>query len=261
MTDREEFMEEIALREHIRAAIKVVKARRSAVVPPMLAEEKELRSFIRRLIKEASPAVADEPVHANTGINALEDLFKNSNLLTVLRQGYKSLTSRKEQRESYKNHILNAVDSALETEDSIYNADHPALQEDVNISVEEDEVDPAFIDVEKKEPTEEDEVDAFAITGQDKTGRNRAYTGFKNIDKNLITAFDNLDDPDDRAMFKDYLMTNLNLYFERFEEELPADLPAPEIETPDDAEIATGEEVALDTEEIVEWLASHVTKN
>ena len=81
------------------------------------------------------------------------------------------------------------------------------------------------------------------------------------IDKNLITAFDNLDDPDDRAMFKDYLMTNLNLYFERFEEELPADLPAPEIETPEGADIATGEEVAFDTEEIVEWLASHDTKN
>ena len=253
MIDRKEFAEELTLRKHIREAIKVVKKRKAK---SSLHEEKELRLLIRDLLKEGSPAVADEPVHSNTGINALEDLFKNSNILSTLRQGYKSLTTRKKtdpptgptkQRTSYMNHILNAVDSALETEESIYKAVHPnapGLQEDINIAIEDDAAaeNPAFIDVEKKEPSEEEEVDKFSIEGQDKTGRNRAFTDFKNIDKNLITAYDNLDDPEDRTMFKDYLLTNLKLYFERFEEELPEDLPPPDIKMPAGAEMATAEE-------------------
>jgi hypothetical protein len=72
-------------------------------------------------------------------------------------------------------------------------------------------------------------------------------------------------------MFKDYMLTNLKLYFERFEEELQTDLPAPDIETPAGAEVAPApaeeepglglqERVNLDMEEIVEWLLSSDTK-
>jgi hypothetical protein len=111
--------------------------------------------------------------------------------------------------------------------------------------------------------------------GQDKTGRNRAYTDYKDVEKNIITAFDDLDDPGDRQMFKEYMMTNLKLYFERFEDELVADLPAPDIETPPDAEVAAPvgeplppgppmplqEKLNLDMDEIVEWLLSNDTNN
>ena len=83
-----------------------------------------------------------------------------------------------------------------------------------------------------------------------------------------------MDDPDDRKMFKDYMLTNLKLYFERFEEELATDLPAPAIETPAGAEVAPApeesgegdlglglqERVNLDMDEIVEWLLSNDTK-
>ena len=265
MIDRKEFANEIKLRKYIREAIKTVKTRR-------IFEEKQLRSVVQHLINEADPAVSNDAVHANTGINALEDLFKNTNLLSVLRQGYKSLTTKKEQRESYKNHILAAVDSSLETEAARHLGsgeglvDAP-LQEIIGIEVgEKPEDNPAFIDVEKKEPTEEEEVEGFSISGQDKTGRNRAYTDYKNVEKNVITAFDNLDDPNDREMFRDYLLTNLKLYFERFEEELRTDLPEPDIETPPGAAMATElepapEELSIDTEEIVEWLSSSGTKN
>ena len=73
-------------------------------------------------------------------------------------------------------------------------------------------------------------------------------------------------------MFKDYLLTNLKLYFERFEEELRTDLPEPEIETPEDAAapapddeegglgLGLQERVNLDMEEIVGWLLSNDTK-
>jgi len=280
MIDRKQFVQEMQLRQHIREAIKVVKMRRVGKAQEQLQEEKQLRSVIRQLIVEADPAVTTSAVHANTGINALEDLFKNTNMLTVLRQGYKSLTSKKEQRESYKNHILNAVDSSLEVEDSRFlpreEEEVVDIQEVVEIDVGTPEENPAFIDVEKKEPTPEEEVEEFSIVGQDKTGRNRAYTDYKDIEKNLITAFDDLDDPSDREMFKDYIMTNLKLYFERFEDELQTDLPPPDIQMPPGAEVAPGlegataelapgppalqEKVNLDMDEIVEWLLSNDTK-
>jgi len=270
MIDRQKFMQEQELRRHIREAIKVVRARRSQRAVHDLREEQQLRQVIRQLIKEADPAVATAAPHANTGINALEDLFKNTNLLTTLRTGYKSLTSKKEQRESYKNHILTAVDSSIEVQDSLFDSSLD-LDEAIDIDVGPPENNPAFIDVEKKEATPEEEVEDFTISGQDKTGRNRAYTDYKDVEKNLITAFDDLDDPEDRKMFKEYLLTNLKLYFERFEEELQADLPAPDIQTPAGAEtspeappaelgLGLAEGVArLNMEEIVEWLVSNDT--
>lgn len=255
MTNREKFANEIMLRNHIRTAIQVISERRRL-------EETQLRAAIRTLLNEADPAVSTAAVHSNTGINALEDLFKNTNLLSVLRTGYKSLTSKKEQRESYKNHILNAAQSSLEVEESRYlspsQETEPSdeLAEAVDINVGGPEDNPAFIDVEKKEPTDEEEVESFSIQGQDKTGRNRAYTDYKNVEKNLITAFDNLDDPNDRDMFGDYLLTNLKLYFDRFEEELVTDLPAPEIDLPPEeaAPVDVGQEVELNPEEMLEWL-------
>jgi hypothetical protein len=277
MIDRKIFSQEIVLRAHIREAIKIVHSRRAIQEQKLLKEEGQLRSVIRKLINEADPAVSTDAVHSNTGINALEDLFANTNLLSVLRQGYKSLTTRKKtdprkgptkQRVSFMNHILTAVHSSLETEESRHMSLKPAisedLQEELNISVgDRPEDNPAFIDVEKKEPTEEEEVEDFSIAGQDRTGRNSAYTNYKNVEKNIITKFDNLDDPEDREMFRDYLLTNLKLYFGRFEEELAEDLPAPEIDMPAEAEAVPGpeEEVELSPGEIVEWLSLSDTKS
>ena len=376
MIDRKEFMQEMQLRKHIRKAIKAVQRQRINKEKQQLREERQLRTVIQQLIKEsgprtsakaimrtllneADPAVAADAVHSSTGINSLEDLFKNTNLLSVLRKGYKSLTSKEEQRESYKNHILSAVGLSLEVEASRHDAPSeeealqeigipkpefkkdqeraqakrcmeryypkeaglpvnaipgegvegmrggaasgmsledcnqllqrypevmpgemqkkmspsapvkPTIAEDVNIDIGRPEDNPAFIDVEKREPTADEEVEEFSLAGHDKTGRNKAYTDYKNVEKNIITAFDDLDDPEDRSMFKDYLLTNLKLYFERFEEELQTDLPAPDIETPEGAEEAHGdvgeelglqEEINADMDEIVEWLLLNATK-
>jgi len=270
MVKRQELAEEIRLRKNIRRVIGVVIEKRQETRVKTLKEERQLRGAIRKLINEADPAVSTAAVHRNTGINALEDLFKNTNLLTTLRQGYKSLTSKQEQRESYKNHILSAAKMSLEVENSRFigagakpGSKAAALQEqDINIDIGAPEDNPAFIDVEKKEkPSEEEEVDNFGLKGQDRTGRNRAYTDYKNVEKNIITAYDNLDDPNDRGMFGDYLLTNLKLYFDRFEEELQADLPEPDIDiNPEDMGASPGagsapeEPMGLDVEEMLEWL-------
>ena len=40
----------------------------------------------------------------------------------------------------------------------------------------------------------------------------------KNIEKNVLTAFDDLDNPEDMALFEEYLIKNLALYFEKWED-------------------------------------------
>ena len=231
MIERKEFTEEIMLRENVRKAIRHVLSKRDA---KQRKDESQLRGLIKNLL-EGQSAVAAVAKHDSTGINTLEDLLKNSNVLSVVETGYKSLTTDKQQRESYKNHILNAVEKSLAPEEERKEAgadgELDTVEEDIDISISGDkpEDDPAFIDVEdKEEPAEEtDERDDFGIAGEDKTGRNRAYDDFRDIEKNILTAFDNLDNPKDIAMFEEYLLKNLALYFDKFESELQVNVDEP----------------------------------
>ena len=224
MIDRKEFAEELMLRENVRKAIRHVLGKRKS---KRLNEEQELRSVIRKLL-EGQSAVATVAKHESTGINTLEDLLKNSNLLSVLETGYKSLTTDKQQRDSYRAHILNAVEKSLAPEESRKEAGSDAelepVEEEIDINISDrPEDDPDFIDVsdEKEEPVAEpDEREEFGIEGEDKTGRNRAYDDFQNVEKNILVAYDNLDNPKDIQMFEEYLLKNLALYFDKFEGEL-----------------------------------------
>jgi len=238
MIDRQELAEELLLRENIRKAIGVVSRRRRDRDTAMLAEEAELRGVIRDLITEGQSAVAAVAKHDSTGINALEDLLRNSNLLSVLETGYKSLTTALQQRISFRNHILSAVGLALAPEESRKEAGEDVeITEDVEIDItDKPEDDPDFIDVTKDsdaaaevEEPEVDEKEEFGIDGEDKTGRNRAFTDFHDVEKNILTQFDDLDNPIDMAMFEEYLIKNLALYFDKFENELNAEVEAPAI--------------------------------
>jgi hypothetical protein len=270
MINRKEFAEELMLRENVRKAIRHVLNRRET---KRLNEEKELRSVIRSLL-EGQSAVATVAKHESTGINTLEDLLKNSNLLSVLETGYKSLTTDKQQRDSYRAHILNAVEKSLAPEESRKEAGSDAelepVEEEIDINISDrPEDDPDFIDVsdEKEEPVEEpDEREEFGIEGEDKTGRNRAYDDFQNVEKNILVAYDNLDNPKDISMFEEYLLKNLALYFDKFEGELSvapeepqaaqdaqpdAPTPAPEEGEPEtdipDFELEEGMEINLES--------------
>ena len=270
MIERNEFLQEIQLREHIREAIKVVKARRNERKAQELKEEQQLRSIIRELISEAGPAVGTEVVHDSTGMNALEDLFKNSNILDVLRKGYKSLTTTDEQRESYLNHIMAAVMSSLDVEGSRYAVDI-AEAIDVELGGDDEEDVPGIIDVETEEKSkEEKELDDFSIEGSDKTGRNKSFNDYKNIEKSIITAFDGLDNYQDRKTFKDYALVNLKMYFNRFEDELGEALPPADVKMPEggvetgagkEEELGLNEEINVNMDEVVDWLLSSDTKN
>ncbi len=241
MIDRNELAEELLLRENIRKAIKIVLNKRERITLQELNEEQKLRTIIRDLLKEGQAAVAATSRHDSTGINALEDLLRNTNVLFVVETGYKSLTTRTKddpiegqtkQRLSYENHILNAVQKSLAPEESRKEAGEDVeITEDVDIEIEgRPEDDPDFINVEDDEVEEEVEVDEkeeFGLAGEDKTGRNRAFTDFTKIEKDILTAFDDLDNPEDIALFEEYLIKNLALYFEKYEAELASDAPVP----------------------------------
>ena len=52
-----------------------------------------------------------------------------------------------------------------------------------------------------------------------------AYNSFKKIEQNILDSYDLLDDAKDKKIFYDYLLTNVKLYFDKFEDELSAELP------------------------------------
>ena len=187
MINRNDLANELQLRENIRQAIRIIKRKKETERLTEANEERELRRFIRSLIKE-STAVAAVAKHDSTGINALEDLLRNTNVLSVLETGFKSLTTDKQQRDSYRNHILAAVEKSLAPEESRKAAGEDEelgapIDEAVDIDISDrPEDDPDFISVEDEEEVEIPEPDPkeeFGLDGEDKTGRNRAFSDFQ----------------------------------------------------------------------------------
>jgi hypothetical protein len=268
MIKRKQFAEELVLRENVRKAIKHVLFSRRKETSALQRSENQLREVIRSLLPESQAAVTTSAKHDNTGINTLEDLLKNSNILSVLETGYKSLTSKREQRMSYKNHILNAVQKAMAPEEERKQAD--VVNEEINIDIDDrPEDDPDFIPVEEPEEVEVDEKEVFGIPNEDKTGRNKAFSDFSNIDKVILASFDDLDDDKDRMLFSTFLIKNLSLYFDKFETELETTVPEPELAkqaVPDaDVDVPSEEEeddtVNLELEESVDVNLANLIEN
>jgi len=254
--NREEFIQELILREHIRTvATKRLSQMRfykkNAVTEvEILQEEKRLRKFIRKLIKEAAEEAAP---HHNTGINVLADLLKK--IIPILEQEYKMLTTDVEQRESFRAHIINATQNALATPQSVeepgeMDMELPELEEqevDINLDVTTDTDEDKFIDIDEKPAEEEaeEEEDTFGLDDEDETGRNFAQRAFEKVEKQIVEAYVLLSNEEDKQLFYDYLITNLKLYFDRFEEELAPATPEP---TTDEYEAE--KEEAADEEEM-----------
>jgi len=79
------------------------------------------------------------------------------------------------------------------------------------------------------DPEEEEEPESFKpIAGMNLTGRNFATLTFNKIENQILDSYESLGDKEDRTTFEDYLLTNLKLYFDRFEEELQPSLTEPE---------------------------------
>jgi hypothetical protein len=226
--------EEKTLRESIRHLIRHVKNKK-------LNEELELRSIIQQMmdfeLSESQTPDVDPAPNKSTGINVLEELLKK--IIPILETDYKSLTTSDSQRQSFRAHIVNAVDNSL-TPARINNQAASQeidedLEEEIEINVGDDTGDDKFIDIrtdaEKSaddEEAEEDPRDAFGADVEgDETGRNVAYQSYKKIESSIIDSYELLADPEDQELFYDYLIANLKLYFEKFEEELASQVSEP----------------------------------
>jgi hypothetical protein len=267
MIDRQQFLDELKLREQIRRAISIIGERKQAQQVQMLAEEKRLRKVIRKLLKEEE-GQGDE----STGISYLRRDLKK--IIPELEGGYKALRSKKEQRDSYRAHIISALKDIILRGDTNFNAksDGDALADgvgapmdagmneeiDVNFGDAESFPDPSKkLDIGREKPEElqavEDdneenkELDDFSIEGEDKTGAAAALTSMKQIEKVVINTYSTLYDPTDRELYADYLITNTQLYFDEFEKELQTIIPEPENpeyekrKEPEAAELDVGE--------------------
>jgi hypothetical protein len=104
-----------------------------------------------------------------------------------------------------------------------------------------------FIDIaggEKPDPAAE-KADAFGVEGEDETGRNMAFKAFERVETSVVDAYAILSNDEDRELFYDYLLTNMKLYFDKFEDELTSILPeptTPEYEAEKDQQDFTDEE-------------------
>ncbi len=250
-TKKEKNMEDLKLlREHIRDVLRTLKKKQKYNFIKEKLEEFKLRKMIRSLIKEAE----DIPTHESTGINVLADLLET--IVPILKSFYKKLGTDIEQRKSFRAHTIKAVQNLLSPIAVMYKAGGTVggpptaqgrpevpeqevveeakkeLREKVKVSKAEE--DPAFIPLEKDKKAQEETdeppkpEDAFQpIPEEDETGRNIALQSFKRIEKQIREAYSLLANEDDRNLFYDYLVTNLKLYFDKFEDELQAIVPEP----------------------------------
>ena len=251
---REEIIIERKLRSHIRGRLKSIISEQKRI---QIQEEQTLRKVIRQILKEGD--ISDIHPHRSTGINILEDLLKK--MIPTLRTDYKRLTSDESQRQSFRAHLIKAIKDSLvpsqvndkygsggEAGGALLSApveDETSDEEDLMSALEEavrdalseveveitDETEPG--DENKKIPVEDDDTpsdeEAFGagLEGMDETGRNMAFTCFKKVQQYILDAYDSLANVEDKKIFVDYLITNVKLYFDKFEDELQKTVEEP----------------------------------
>ena len=257
---REEFIQEIILRESIRDLVSEVYNSRVHNYKSQVLEEKRFRNIVRKLITEAAEELAP---HENTGINVLADLLKT--VVPQLESEYKLLTTDPIQRESFRAHVVNAVQTTLAATKAVDKSAEEAgmdmalpMQEqeeeeiDINLDVKtgspgEDK----FIDIDDApvDPEGEEE-DTFGMEGEDETGRNFAQRAFEKIEKQILEAYELLSNEEDKQLFYDYLITNLKLYFDKFEDELSSSLPEPTTDEYEEEAASAEEEAAEGGDEL-----------
>jgi hypothetical protein len=238
------------LREHIRNTLRTIKKKQKEDLKEKNLQEYKLRKMIRSIIKEAEDIVT----HESTGINVLADLLET--IVPILKSFYKKLGTDVEQRKSFRAHIIKSVQNLLAPVSVMFKAGgtagKPIEQRPVppeselvetdeveeKLSVKVPEEDPAFIplkadrkeaaEAEKDTSKEPNAEDVFQpIEGEDETGRNIALQSFKRVEKQIREAYTMLANEEDRDLFYDYLITNLKLYFDKFEDELQSTVPEP----------------------------------
>ena len=265
-----QILAEKVYRSQIRKKLDEFKVLKENKAKKQLIAEKIYRAKLRKMFGGVAIKLAEGKkstfIHKTTGMNALEDLFSNTNLLSVLEGDYKILTTSYEQRKDYKERVMELVLDLFTQANINKNKDAEPISESLQILFEEEEPDiqitiddedppedkivgPKRDEMEKeKEQAREDSENADAIElKQDATGVRRADLAFNKIKNSIETAYDTLGNPADQEEFKRFLIANLNMYFKQFEKALSNE---PQADIPEDAQQAIEDaENKLDTAE------------
>ncbi len=230
--------EENKLRKKIRITLQEffsVKSKQHEDSVAKILEEHQLRMQLRNIILEQTLNEAEDPnadVHDNTGINTLKDMMYNTNVLSTLRQVYKTLTTDDNQRNSFRAHIVKWVEDTLAPVKLNDTESGTNLSEEVGVDIEGVN-DGMFIDAsdgsenETPDLPDEEEEKMQAISGEDTTGRNKAERIYPNIEKSIVDYYSELDNPEDQEMFYDYLIANIKLYFDKWDGEMSKSVEEP----------------------------------
>ena len=256
-------IEEMALRRYIRSAIR----KKTTDHATKFEEERKLRLAIRQMIQEAK--IEDSPTKS-TGINKLvsvlkvilptiEKAYKNLTTDKAQRESFvkhlvhayvNTLSPQKAMRTAYESDDVAMAEGLLKEQE--FAAD-PSKFIDVGIRTEEEEeaentASAAEKEVEKKVAKEEEaenkKKEAEAIEdltgdshafpefpGLDLTGRDEAVDVYKKTIDAITRGFSSLHNDSDEAHFEDYLVTNVLLYTDNFEDDVSgnlADITTPE---------------------------------
>ena len=218
--------DELRLRRIIRESLNVMSRNKAE-------EEQRLRNIVRHLIQEVKGTtdVADSVVHQNTGINVLDDLLKN--IIKTIEKYYKNLASTKEERDSFRYHYLINFKNALQPVNVNRDASETISEQEEKIKLTlagDDDIDtppdpskflPARPEDEETQETEENQfVRADSTDPAIKQGADFAEKAFNDTEKQILSAYESLTIPEDAKLFYDYGLTNLKLYFDKFESEM-----------------------------------------
>lgn len=252
---------EKSLRRYISKGINIFLENQYDKIVLNLLEETKLRKEIRQLILESKidnlvlTEAAEDPevdVHSNTGINTLKDLMKNTNILSTLRGVYKTLTTDDNQRKSFRAHIVSWVEdtlapitlndkASLENAESLSERRNPLADGDVDLEITDidreklidadDGSEESFPGIEQEQEPEDGKdrtSDMKPLGDEDTTGRNKAERVYPSVEKSIINYYGELDDDKDQDLFYDYLVANLKLYFDKWENEMTPTIDEPE---------------------------------
>ena len=222
--------QEKLLRQNVRKALGIYFKKNNNALIDSLIEETRLRKYVRNLLIEAATEDPTVDVHSNTGINTLKSLLKNTNVLTTLREVYKTLTTSDLQRKSFRAHIIKWITDTLAP---IRLNDKASIEEQVDVNIDTDPsdnekfitADDGEVQDQVPEESQEEENNMTSIEGEDTTGRNKAEKVYPTIEKSIIDYYAELDNEDDMEMYYDYLIANIKLYFDKWESEMSATPP------------------------------------
>ena len=201
--ERQQLVEELRLRKLIQQAIRIVESKKT-------------------ITEDAVGDTRDAP-YGNTGLNTLNTLFDK--ILTQLEDGYKELATDVEQRESFAAHILVNIVNTLAPLRAL-DDEQASLAEDIDINIKDDPEDMADIRMSDEDKKKED----FTLAGRDLSGRDKAFVTFNNIETQIVDAYKTLHNPEDIEKFYQGLLSNVELYFKKFEDEMAPSVEKPEID-------------------------------